>query len=207
MFQKILIASGNKGKIKEIKDLLEPLNFEVVSTLNYDFPEPDETEDSFSGNALIKSRYWVDKTGITSISDDSGLEIEALGGKPGIHSARLAEDENGNRDFSVAMKKIENMLKDKGIVTRGDNVDHNKLKCNFTCALAINYPDGKEKVFVGKVFGRLQFPPTGEKGFGYDPIFVADGYDKTFAEIDPIEKHAISHRAEAFKLMLEYLKK
>jgi XTP/dITP diphosphohydrolase len=205
--RQIFIASGNQGKIKEIADLLSPFGVKIESNLTIDkiIDEPEETEDNFKGNAILKSRYYCHETGYISISDDSGLEVESLDGEPGIYSARWAEDSKGNRDFYFAMETIEQKLNEKNIVTRAsaDGYDKELLKANFTCALAVSWPNGEEVVFEGKVFGHLSFPPKGERGFGYDPIFIADGYEKTFAEIEPSEKHSISHRANAFKQLVE----
>ncbi|HCR86487.1 MAG TPA: non-canonical purine NTP pyrophosphatase, RdgB/HAM1 family [Alphaproteobacteria bacterium] len=202
---KILVASGNKGKIREITELLEPFEIEIVSTLQYNLPEPEETGKTFEENALIKAKYYADKTGIASLADDSGLEVHALDNNPGIYSARYAKDELGKTDFYHAMQKLEIELNEKGINTRA-GADIKQLTANFTCALALVVPNQNDIITEGKVFGRLQFPPKGEKGFGYDPIFIAEGYTKTFAEIDPKEKHAISHRQKAFDRLVKVMK-
>lgn len=201
--KKILVASGNKGKIKEITELLQPYGIEIISTLDYPYlPEPDEDGKTFIDNAIIKAYYYCQKTGIASLSDDSGLEVHALDNRPGIYSARYAKDDNGKTDFYNAMQKLELELNDKGIKTR-EGADQKKLGANFTCALCLCFPDAPHITTEGKVFGHLQFPPKGDKGFGYDPIFIAEGYTKTFAEIDPKEKHTISHRQKAFEQLIK----
>ena len=203
---KLLIASNNQGKIKEIKKLLQPYNIQALSASDFPYPEPKETGISFVENAEIKSRYYAEKTGITSLSDDSGLVVDALNGAPGVYSADWAETENG-RDFNMAMQKVEDALNEAGIKTRGElsAKDKAKLRCNFTCLLSLCTPDGKTKNFEGKVFGYLTFPQRGDKGFGYDAIFRTLNGDKTFAELEPEEKHKISHRADAFKKFKNYI--
>ena len=184
---RLVAATHNKGKVSELKDLFGPLGFEVVSAADLDLPEPDETESSFAGNALLKARAAAQETGAPALSDDSGLSVTALGGAPGIYSARWAGEP---RDFAVAMAKVERELQEAG------NTDRS---AKFVCALAVAWPDGYEEVFEGEVHGTLVWPPRGEKGFGYDPVFVADGETITFGEMDPDRKHAMSHRAEAFR--------
>lgn len=196
---KLLIASNNAGKVKEIQELLKDFGIEVISASEFDYPEPVEDGDSFVANAKIKSEYYCSKTNIPSLADDSGLEIDALNGAPGIYSARWAGE---SKDFNEAMDRIEDCLKDIGYDPVAMGRKHDLLKANFTCALSLSWPDGHTEVFEGKVFGNLAFPAVGDKGFGYDPIFVANGHEKTFAEIDPQEKHAISHRAAAFKKLV-----
>lgn len=205
-FNKLVIATNNKGKLKEITQLLKPFNVEILSASDFPYPEPVETGTTFTENAEIKSRYYAEKTSLPSLSDDSGLEVDALGGSPGVYSANWAETGSG-RDFYFAMRKLEQELQKKNINTTGNlsPKEKEKLKCNFTCLLSLCLPDGKTHNFEGKIFGHLQFPPKGEKGFGYDPIFVANGYNNTFAEIDPEEKYRISHRANAFKKLKEFL--
>ena len=201
---KLVLASNNKGKVKEFQLLLAPYDIEVLPAGNFPFPEPVETGTTFIENAEIKSCYYAEKTGLPALSDDSGLEVDALKGAPGVYSADWAGEP---RDFYRAMQKVEDELIKAGIKTRNvDETDKAKLKCNFTCLLSLCTPDGKIQNFEGKVFGHLQFPPKGEKGFGYDAIFVADGHDKTFAEIEPGEKYKISHRSNAFKKFEEYFK-
>jgi XTP/dITP diphosphohydrolase len=202
--REILIASNNKGKIKEIEELLLPLSVKIFSTKDCSFPEPDEYGKTFAENALIKAKYYAQNTGLICLSDDSGIEVASLNGQPGVYSANWAEDALGRRDFFHAMQKIEIELNERNISTR-ENIDKSKLIANFTCCLCLSMPEGIDILFEGKVFGHLQFPPKGNLGFGYDPIFIADGYKKTFAEIDPAEKHAISHRAVAFQKMKKFL--
>lgn len=186
---KLLIASGNKGKISEISNLLAPFNIEVVPASNYEIEEPEENGTTFIENAEIKSRYYSKKTGLASLSDDSGLCVEALDGKPGIYSARWAGEK---KDFSVAIKRIENEL-----------ADNDNKKAKFVCALSLYFPETDEvENFEGTVEGNLSFPPKGQNGFGYDPIFVAQGMSQTFAEMDSEEKHRISHRADAFNKLI-----
>ncbi len=182
---KLVAATHNPGKVSELKDLFEPHGFAVVSALELGLDEPDETEDSFAGNALLKARAAMQATGLPALSDDSGLSVAALGGEPGIHSARWAGEP---RDFFRAMEKVEAALAASGSEDRS---------AKFVCALAVAWPDGAEAVFEGEVHGRLVWPPRGEKGFGYDPIFVADGETLTFGEMEPERKHAMSHRARA----------
>jgi XTP/dITP diphosphohydrolase len=182
---KLVAATHNKGKVSELKDLFAPYGFEVVSALELGLDEPDETEDSFSGNALLKARAAMKATGLPALSDDSGLSVTALGGQPGIYSARWAGEP---RDFYKAMEKVEAELQKSGSEDRS---------AKFVCALAVAWPDGTEAVYEGEVHGTLVWPPRGEKGFGYDPVFVADGETETFGEMEPARKHGMSHRARA----------
>lgn len=195
MIKEILIASGNKGKLKEIAQLLEKIGIKAISAADFNLSEPEENGDSFEENAIIKAKYYGEKTGLISLADDSGLCIDLLGGKPGIHSARLAIDENGNKNFDLAFQRIKQELIAK-------NIDLNTqiIKAHFICNLTLYFPQTKEtKSFEGRVDGKLTFPPKGNKGFGYDPIFIANGFDKTFGEISPEEKDKISHRSKAFE--------
>lgn len=182
---RLVAATHNRGKVSELKDLFEPLGFTVVSAIELDLDEPDETETSFAGNALLKARAAMQATGAPALSDDSGLSVTALGGAPGIYSARWAGEP---RDFYRAMEKVEQELNDIGATDRS---------AKFVCALAVAWPDGHEEVFEGEVRGHLVWPPRGDRGFGYDPMFVADGEAITFGEMDPARKHAMSHRADA----------
>jgi len=184
---RLLAATHNKGKVAELKDLFEPHGFQVVSALELGLDEPEETEATFAGNALLKARAAMRATGLPALSDDSGLAVTALGGEPGIYSARWAGEP---RDFYRAMERVEEALKASGSPDRS---------AKFVCALAVAWPDGQEAVFEGEVHGTLVWPPRGEKGFGYDPVFVATGEAITFGEMDPDRKHAMSHRAEAVK--------
>ncbi|QYI99650.1 RdgB/HAM1 family non-canonical purine NTP pyrophosphatase [Thalassovita mediterranea] len=183
---RLVAATHNKGKVRELKDLFEPVGMEVVSAIELDLDEPEETEQTFSGNALIKARAACKATGAPALSDDSGLEVDALGGMPGVHTALWAGEP---RDFYVAMEKVETLLKESGATDR---------TARFVSTLAVVWPDGHEEVFEGTVEGEIVWPPRGEKGFGFDPVFVAKGETETFGEMDPAKKHAMSHRAEAF---------
>ena len=183
---RLVAATHNAGKVRELKDLFEPHGFEVVSAIDLDLPEPEETETSFAGNAILKARAAAEATGAPALSDDSGLAVDALGGEPGIYSARWAGEP---RDFMRAMEKVEAALKASGTGDRS---------AAFICALAVVWPDGHAEVFEGEVRGAIVWPPRGERGFGYDPVFVADGETETFGEMDPARKHAMSHRADAF---------
>ncbi len=184
---KLIAATHNKGKVVELKDLFEPLGFEVLSGLELNLEEPDETEFTFEGNALIKARAAAQATGAPALSDDSGLEVTALGGMPGVHTAIWAGEP---RDFYVAMEKVERELVAIGATDRS---------AKFVSCLAVAWPDGEEMTFRGEVHGTLTWPPRGEMGFGYDPVFVPVGHDVTFAELEPAQKHAMSHRAVAFE--------
>ena len=184
---KLIAATHNEGKVVELKDLFEPLGFEVLSGLELDLPEPDETEFTFEGNALIKARAAAQATGAPALSDDSGLEVRALGGMPGVHTAIWAGQP---RDFYKAMEKVEREL---------IAIDAQDRSANFVSCLAVAWPDGHEVTFRGEVHGTLTWPPRGEMGFGYDPVFVPNGFDVTFAELRPDQKHAMSHRAVAFE--------
>ena len=182
---RLVAATHNKGKVSELTDLFAPLGFEVVSAIELDLPEPEETEATFAGNAILKARAAAEATGAPALSDDSGLSVTALGGAPGIYSARWAGEP---RDFGKAMEKVQRELDDIGATDRS---------AKFVCALAIVWPDGHAEVFEGEVHGELTWPPRGDKGFGYDPVFVADGESVTFGEMEPALKHAMSHRARA----------
>lgn len=192
----IVIASHNQGKVKEIRALLAHFNLKITSSSDYGLIEPIEDASDYEGNALIKARYVAKETGKIALADDSGLSVNALGGNPGIYSARWAISETDDKDFNFAMKRIENEL----IALKTDD-----YRASFFCALALVYPNGTEKVYLGQVKGSLVFPPRGDKGFGYDPIFIADTMDKTFGEIEPNFKHSISHRADAFRQLTHNL--
>ena len=189
----LVIASHNKGKVAEIAELLAPFGFAVKSAGDLGLPEPEETEDSFAGNAALKARAAAEASGLAALADDSGLCVSALGNAPGIYSARWA---GPKKDFSFAMARIERELSAKNATDRS---------AKFVCALALAEPGGNAEVFEGVVEGKLVFPPRGQNGFGYDPIFIADGMDITFGEMEPAAKHAISHRAHAFEKFLAAL--
>lgn len=183
----MVAATHNAGKVRELKDLFEPLGFEVVSAGDLNLEEPDETEFTFEGNALIKARAASKATGAPALSDDSGLSVNALGGQPGVFTADWA---GKPRDFFKAMEKVERALHDVDAIDRS---------AAFHCCLAVVWPDGHEEVFHGIVKGELVWPPRGDRGFGFDPVFVAEGETETFGEMDPAKKHAMSHRADAFE--------
>ncbi|WP_026942930.1 RdgB/HAM1 family non-canonical purine NTP pyrophosphatase [Hellea balneolensis] len=192
---KIVVASHNEGKVREIRDLLAPFGIETVSAGELGLAEPDETETTFAGNAELKARAAANASGLPALSDDSGLAVDALNGDPGIYAARWAEKpscEGGGRDFDMAMWHVNDGI--------GENPDR---RARFICALCLAYPNGEAYTYEGKVEGDIIWPPRGDKGFGYDPIFRAIGDSKTFAEIDPAEKHAKSHRADAFAKFLK----
>lgn len=189
--QKLIAATHNPGKAREISDLLDG-RFDVVTAASLDLPEPPETEVSFIGNAILKARHAAMTAGMTALADDSGLSIAALDGDPGIFSARWA---GPDKDFYRAMEIIEHKLrKAREILGNAFTLD-----AHFTCALAVAWPGGHATVFEGVVHGQIVFPRRGDRGFGYDPIFQPDGYNITFAEMDPTAKHAISHRHLAFE--------
>jgi XTP/dITP diphosphohydrolase len=181
----IVAATHNPGKVIELAALLDG-RFDVASAGALGVSEPEETESTFVGNALLKARHSAKATGRIALADDSGLSVAALDGAPGIYSARWA---GPDKDFALAMRKVEERLEAAG------DEDHAAW---FTCALAVAWPDGPGVVFEGRVDGRLVFPGRGGNGFGYDPIFVADGHSLTFGEMEPAAKDAISHRAKAF---------
>ena len=180
---KLVIASHNPGKVEEIGALLAPFGVEAVSAAELGLPEPEETGDSFAANAALKAHAAADMARLPALADDSGLVVPALGGAPGIYSARWA---GPNKDFAAAMARVERELGGKD------------RRAIFVAVLALAWPDGHEESFRGEVAGRLVWPPRGDKGFGYDPMFVPDGDSRTFGEIEPAEKHRISHRARAF---------
>lgn len=188
---KLVIASHNEGKVREIGELFEPYGIACVSAKTLDLPEPPETGDTFEANALLKARLAAVDAKLMALADDSGLEVEALGGEPGIHSARWG---GPTRDFAVAMERVHKELEATGGAY---------ARANFTCALALAAPNGEEAVFIGKVFGTLIWPPRGTRGFGYDPIFVPDGHSETFGEMDPALKNELSHRMRAFEQLIE----
>lgn len=182
---RLVLATHNAGKAREIDALLDG-NYEIVTAGGLNLPEPDETETTFTGNALLKARHAAEASGLVSLADDSGLSVAALDGAPGIFSARWA---GPDKDFALAMAKVEERL---------DDIDARDRRAWFTSALAVAWPDGPAVVVEGQVHGRLTFPPRGDRGFGYDPIFIPDGHDLTFGEMDPTAKEAISHRTVAF---------
>jgi len=184
--ERLVIASHNAGKVREINDLVAPYGFAAAAAGDLGLEDPEETGASYEANALLKARTAAKGANLPALSDDSGLSVDALGGAPGIYSARWAETGAG-RDFAAAMARLERAL--RGAPTR---------RARFVCVLALAWPDGEEACFRGEVAGEIVFPPRGSRGFGYDPVFVPDGGRETFGEIDPAAKHAISHRARAF---------
>ena len=184
----LVIASHNPGKVREIAELLAPFVREFVSAGELGLPEPDETGSTFVENAELKARAAAIGSGRIALADDSGLAVHALGGAPGIYSARWAGPE---KDFGHAMGRVQREL--------GDTPDR---RAHFVCALSLAWPDGHCETVEGTVHGSLVWPPCGDRGFGYDPIFVVDGRDLTFGEMDPDEKHRISHRADAFRKLV-----
>jgi XTP/dITP diphosphohydrolase len=196
---RIVIASHNAGKVKEIGELIAPLGIHAISAGELNLPEPEETGDTFEANAALKAEASALGAKMPALADDSGLVVPGLDGAPGVYSARWA---GPSKDFNLAMARIQNELKEKGIDPQG-------VPAYFVCVLSFVVP-GKETLFFrGEAHGYLTFPPKGEKGFGYDPIFVPNeeknGAQRTFAEMDSTQKHAISHRAKAFALWLEHL--
>ena len=191
---KLVIATHNAGKLREIRSLLAPYGMDCVSAGELGLPEPVETGTTFVENALLKAHAAAKAAGMPALADDSGLSVTALGGAPGVYTADWAEAasyEGGPaRDWYMAMGKVEGKLAELGA-----DVPRNAW---FSCVLALAWPDGHEAVFEGRVDGELTWPPRGKLGFGYDPVFVPHGDTRTFAELDPAHKHAISHRADAF---------
>lgn len=184
---KLVIASHNLGKVAEIEALLAPYGIVAVGAAALGLPEPEETETTFEGNAALKAHAAAKASRLPALADDSGLVVPALGGAPGIYSARWA---GPKKDFHIAMARVQRELGDR------DRAAH------FVAVLALAWPDGDEALFRGEVHGELTWPPRGERGFGYDPIFIADGYNQTFGELDPDLKHRISHRARAFEKLV-----
>ncbi len=196
----LVIATHNAGKLKEISALLAPYGMNCVSAGSLGLPEPAETGTTFIENALIKARAAAEGSGLPALADDSGLCVDALGGRPGVYTADWAERQwfegQPGRDWYMAMGKVEGLL-----CEQGPDVDRSG---RFVCVLAIAWPDGESAIYEGEVRGSLTWPPRGQLGFGYDPVFVREGDTQTFAEIDPEAKHRISHRADAFaKLVAE----
>jgi len=189
---RLVIATHNPGKLREIAALIEPLGIACVGAEELGLPEPEEIGNSFADNADLKAREAADLSGLPALADDSGLCVDALHGRPGIFSARWAEDEDGKRDW---MRAMEHVWREVGAM-QPDAAP----AAHFACALAIAWPnDGQAETFDGRVDGTLVWPPRGDRGFGYDPMFVPAGYEQTFGELDPELKHAMSHRADAFR--------
>lgn len=188
---KLVIASHNAGKVREITALLGPHGIEPVSAAELDLPEPEETGTTFVANAELKARQAADLSGLPALADDSGLCVDALNGDPGIFSARWGGE---NKDFGEAMRRVE-----AAIAATGPDASRD---AHFVCVLALAWPDGHVEWFEGRVDGTLVYPPRGDRGFGYDPMFVLNGMTESFGEIDPDHKHRISHRALAFEQLV-----
>jgi non-canonical purine NTP pyrophosphatase (RdgB/HAM1 family) len=190
----VVVASHNAGKVREVAELMAPYGLEAVSAGALGLPEPEETGASFIANAILKAEAAALASGLPAIADDSGLAVDALDGAPGILSARWA---GPDKDFAMAMRNVEERLQGIGATTPQQRT------AQFVCALAVAWPDHERAVFEGRVAGTLVWPPRGDRGFGYDPMFLPDGHDLTFGEMDPDAKHAISHRARAFRQLVE----
>ena len=194
--KQIVLASHNKGKLKEIGHLLKPFGISVISASDLGLDEPEETENTYAGNARIKAHFAAKASGKPALSDDSGFSVEILDGAPGVYSADWAETSNG-RNFSMAMSKI------------WDKIQHAEKPCKakFCCTLCLAWPDGHDELFEGSINGEIAWPPRGNNGFGYDPMFIAEGMHQTFGEMLPTDKHLISHRADAFKKLIRTFEK
>jgi XTP/dITP diphosphohydrolase len=193
--KEILIATHNKGKIREFTQMLEPHGFKVRSAADFDLPEPEETGATFEENALLKAKAAMEATGLPALADDSGLSVDALDGAPGIYSGRWAE-KNGTRDFQYAMQRVQDELGDTSNRT-----------ARFVAVLALSRPNIDPLFYRGEAVGTLIWPPRGEQGFGYDPMFQPNDETRTFAEMNAEEKHSLSHRAKALKLFLNDIDK
>ncbi|MBL8544510.1 MAG: RdgB/HAM1 family non-canonical purine NTP pyrophosphatase [Hyphomonadaceae bacterium] len=191
---RLVVASHNSGKVREIGALLAPLGVEAISAAALGLPEPEETETTFAGNAALKARAAAQASNLPALSDDSGLEVFALGGAPGVYSARWA---GPDKDFRFAMERVWRELQEKGATD---------FSARFVCALALAEPGGETQVFEGEARGSIVWPPRGEKGFGYDPIFLPEGGDRTFGEMTHEEKLPLTHRARAFEKLLAALR-
>ncbi|SOH93259.1 XTP/dITP diphosphohydrolase [Monaibacterium marinum] len=194
---RLVLASHNAGKLREITALLEPYGIDVTSAGVLGLPEPEETEDTFAGNARLKAHFAAKETGLIALSDDSGIEVDALDGAPGVYTADWAETENG-RDFMQAMSRTWRELEER-------NAPEPRTG-RFVCTLCLAWPDGHDQIYRGDASGRLVWPPRGDQGFGYDPIFMRDGQSVTFGEMPYSQKEPLSHRSAAFrKLVAEAL--
>lgn len=191
---KLVVATHNAGKLREISALLEPFGIAVTSAGALGLEEPEETEDTFVGNARIKAHFAAKESGLPALSDDSGIMVDALDGAPGVYTADWAETPSG-RDFPMAMEKTWTLLEKKNAPL--------PRTARFCCTLCLAWPDGHDEIFEGKVEGSLTWPMRGDQGFGYDPIFVPEGFDITFGEMDPDKKHQMSHRADAFAKLVK----
>ncbi|MEZ5714533.1 MAG: RdgB/HAM1 family non-canonical purine NTP pyrophosphatase [Paracoccaceae bacterium] len=185
----LVIATHNKGKLREIAELLAPFGVAVSSAADHGLEEPDETENTFAGNARIKAHFAAKATGLPALSDDSGITVEALDGAPGVYTADWAETPAG-RDFPMAMEKVWRLLEERNAPF--------PRKAAFHATLCLAWPDGHDEIFEGIVRGQVVWPMRGQNGFGFDPVFLPDGETETFGEMDPAKKHGMSHRADAF---------
>lgn len=192
--EQLLVATHNRGKLEEIEKLLEPFGIAVVSAADFGLPEPEEIETSFVGNARIKAHAAAQATQLPALSDDSGITIDALGGAPGVYTADWAETPQG-RDFDMAMRKTWDLLEAAAAPE--------PRQAQFRCTLVLAWPDGHDEVFEGVMPGRIVWPMRGNQGHGYDPIFQPDGHDLTFGEMDRWQKNQISHRADAFRKLVQ----
>jgi XTP/dITP diphosphohydrolase len=203
--KKIVVASHNEGKLREFAGLLGPFGLEAKSAKDYGLPEPDETGTTFEENAYIKAYAAAKATGLPAMSDDSGLAVDALDGAPGVYTANWAEKPDGTRDFGMAMERTEAALQEAGATGPAERTGR------FVAVICLAFPDGEAEYYRGEVEGTLVWPPRGDLGFGYDPVFLPNGYAKTFGEMSAEEKHgwkpgdaeALSHRARAFKKFAE----
>ena len=202
---RLLLATHNGGKLEEFRGLLEPFGLDLVSAAELDLPEPEETGTTFIDNARIKAHAAAAASGLLALADDSGLSVDALGGQPGVYTANWAgSGSNGGRDYMVGMRRVEDALQAAGATTPTER------RGAFNATLCLAHPDGREAIYVGKVAGTLVWPPRGDKGFGFDPVFMPDGYDITFGEMSAAAKHSwapgqtgLSHRARAFADFVE----
>ena len=194
---KLLIATHNAGKIRDFKAILVPLGYEVVSGSDLGLPEPDESEVTFVGNARIKAYAAAKATGIEAISDDSGIEIAILGGAPGVLTADWSFDGNGGRDTGLALQRMQREISSAGGVM--------PQLARICCALVMARPDGTDDIFVANISGHIVWPPRGDHGFGFDPVFVPDGETRTLAEMTPDVKSRFSHRGQATRMLLDHL--
>ncbi len=190
---KLVLATHNKGKVREIAKLLAPFGIEVISAGDLGLEEPEETESTFAGNARIKAHFAARSAGLPALSDDSGISVDGLDGEPGVYTADWAETGDG-RDFKMAMTKVWTKLEERSVPS--------PRKAHFNATLCLAWPDGHDELFDGKVFGQIVWPMRGENGFGFDPVFLPDDKSETFGEMDPAEKQAMSHRTVAFQKLV-----
>jgi len=190
---KLVIASHNKGKLREMAELMAEFGVTVTSAADHNLDEPEETEDTFIGNARIKAHFAAKSTGLPALSDDSGITVDALDGAPGVYTADWAETPSG-RDFPIAMTKVWTLLEEKKAPA--------PRNAAFNCTLCLAWPDGHDEIFEGRVDGQVVWPMRGEEGFGFDPVFLPNGETETFGEMDPARKKSMSHRSDAFRKLV-----